>query len=115
VAWSSRTRAVLMVFLCAPTTVATGVNEVTGDCIDKYKPDWNKAAACQSDYVSEEAKRDREEFREFLRENPRYRFPGQSWNKCFGKPREFAFESLEQVGDKVIVVYKKFLAPCEGE
>ena len=62
-AWSSRTRAVLMVFLCAPTTVATGVNEVTGDCIAKYKPDWNKAAACQSDYIAAEDRREREEYR----------------------------------------------------
>ena len=29
----------------------------------------------------------------FLKHNPRYRVPGQSMNKCWGKPREMPFES----------------------
>ena len=31
--------------------------------------------------------------RDFLKHNPRYRYPGQSNNKCWGKPRENPFES----------------------
>jgi len=115
VAWSLKTKFLFMAFLFVPTSVITGVNEVTGDCIAKYKPDWNKAASCQSNYIAAQVKREREELREFLRKNPRYRFPGQSWNKCFGKPREFAFEYLEEIGDKVTVGYKNFLEPCEEE
>ena len=33
------------------------------------------------------------EMRDFLKHNPRYRVPGQSMNKCWGKPREMPFES----------------------
>ena len=49
---------------------------------------------------------------EFLKKNPRYRFPGQSLNECFGKERELLVDRVETTTDKVVVYYKKSVKPC---
>lgn len=54
---------------------------------------WNKAAACASKLRQEQNAEDLAELRDFLKHNPRYRVPGQSLNRCWGKPREMPFES----------------------
>ena len=63
--------------------------------------DWSKAAACHSDYRVGVQQAEYAEMRDFLKHNPRYRVPGQSQNKCWGKPREMPFESayIERTGD----------------
>ena len=40
------------------------------------------------------------ELRDFLKHNPRYTVPGQSLNRCWGKPREMPFESAYIKADK---------------
>ena len=55
--------------------------------------DFRKAAACHSDYRAGVTKTKNAELRDFLKHNPRYRVPGQSQNRCWGKPREMPFES----------------------
>ena len=54
--------------------------------------DWYKLSVCTSKYVIEKEQRQRQEIRDFIRANPRYMYPGQSLNRCFGKPREMPFE-----------------------
>jgi len=54
--------------------------------------DWYKLSVCTSKYVIEKEQRQRQEIRDFIRANPRYMYPGQSLNHCFGKPREMPFE-----------------------
>ena len=63
--------------------------------------DFSKAAACHSDYRVGVTQAKNAELRNFLDANPRYRFPGQSMNRCWGKPREMPFESayIERTGD----------------
>jgi hypothetical protein len=56
--------------------------------------DWNKAAACASKLRQEQNAEELAELRDFLKHNPRYRVPGQSMNRCWGKPREMPFESV---------------------
>jgi hypothetical protein len=63
--------------------------------------DYNKAASCYFDWKNDQIAAERAELRDFLDANPRYRVPGQSNNRCWGKPREMPFESayMERTGD----------------
>ena len=79
--------------------------------------DYNQAAACYQDWKQGKENQELAELRDFLKHNPRYRFPGQSLNRCFGKPREMPFESayIEKDGDgfRAGVTYKdKLPAGC---
>ena len=49
---------------------------------------------------------------EVLKANPRYRFPGRSWDKCFGQEKELVVDRVETTKDKVVVHYKKSIKPC---
>jgi len=91
------------------------INGYTPENFDTFE--WNKAAGCYQNWKVEKNKQELAELRNFLKHNPRYRYPGQSNNKCFGKPREMPFESayIERVGDgfKAGVTYKdKLEANC---
>ena len=91
------------------TAEANSNNEAMKYCLKKYNYtqdqfdtfDWSKAAACHSDYRISVQKAKYAELRDFLDANPRYRVPGQSNNRCWGKPREMPFESayIERTGD----------------
>jgi len=91
------------------------INGYTPENFDTFE--WNKAAGCYQNWKVEKNKQELAELRNFLKHNPRYRYPGQSNNKCFGKPREMPFESayIERVGDgfRAGVTYKdKLEANC---
>jgi len=75
-------------------------NQMIKDCVQHYRTgnsvndvNWTKASACYSQWRVGEMKKEYAEMRDFLKHNPRYRYPGQSNNKCWGKPRENPFES----------------------
>ena len=75
-------------------------NKMIKDCVQHYRTgsdvndvDWTKASACYSQWRVGELKKEYAEMRDFLKHNPRYRYPGQSNNKCWGKPREMPYES----------------------
>ena len=76
-------------------------NDVMKACMDMngYTPatfdtfDFRVAANCYHNYKSQKNKEELAELRDFLKHNPRYRYPGQSLNRCWGKPREMPFES----------------------
>ena len=84
------------------TASAADYNSAAKDCLSKFNYslenfntfDWNKAAACASKLRQEQNAVDLAELRDFLKHNPRYRVPGQSMNRCWGKPREMPFESV---------------------
>ncbi len=85
----------LMIAVLAVWATSVGASEsnaVMKQCIDSTS-DWNKAAACHSKYRQAVQKEELAELRDFLKHNPRYRVPGQSLNRCWGKPREMPFES----------------------
>lgn len=64
-----------------------------GYTVDNFQTfDWSKAAACHSDYRVGKNTEALAEMRDFLKHNPRYRYPGQSLNRCWGKEREMPFE-----------------------
>lgn len=91
--------------------------EENGYSIEKFDTfDFRKAAKCHSDFRVGQNIAKLEEIRTFLDENPRYRYPGQSNNRCFGKPRELAFKSIEgTAGDwgwHVNIKYKEKIKPC---
>lgn len=76
-------------------------NSIAKKCLELYEydvskfdtVDWNKIAACASKVRIANINMDLAELRDFLKHNPRYRVPGQSLNRCWGKPREMPFES----------------------
>jgi hypothetical protein len=89
--------------------------QMTGNSFETYN--FTKAAACYQDWKSGDNAVKLAEMRDFLKHNPRYRFPGQSLNKCWGKPREMPFESAyikqTQGGFEAGVSYKdKLPAGC---
>lgn len=55
--------------------------------------DISAAARCYHDYKKDQQIAALENMQEFLAANPRYRYPGQSNNRCWGKPREMPFTS----------------------
>ena len=91
---------------------------VNGYTPEKFQTfDFNKASGCFHNWKSKQEAKELAELRDFLKHNPRYRYPGQSNNKCFGKPREMPFESayIQKTGDgfRAGVTYKdKLPANC---
>ena len=67
-------------------------NNIIKACIDSTE-DYTKAAACYQDWKQGQRTAELAELRDFLKHNPRYTVPGQSLNRCWGKPREMPFES----------------------
>ena len=76
----------------ATTGVASESNQVMKQCVENTA-DWNAAASCHAKYRQKVRAAELAELRDFLKHNPRYRVPGQSLNRCWGKPREMPFES----------------------
>ena len=104
-------------------------NQVLKNCLDYYgydktapidkrmQYDFSKASSCAHGYLADLNKRRDAEMRDFLKHNPRYRVPGQSLNRCYGKPREMPFEkssiSVGPTGMYAAVWYKdKLPAGC---
>jgi len=105
----------------AEETYNNGLKKCLSDhnySIDKFDTiDFTKIASCAMKVRMKIQAAELAELRDFLKHNPRYRVPGQSLNRCWGKPRDMPFESayLEQTqnGFKAGVSYKdKLPAGC---
>ena len=83
----------LLVVITFGTASTSTTNDAIRYCMIAYAPDYNKAATCSFEYINAEQQDKRKEIRDFLKHNPRYRVPGQSLNRCWGKPREMPFDS----------------------
>lgn len=106
----------IAVCLFASSATANPNNEKIKWCVQNTS-DYREAAACYQDWKDGKRAEEYAELRDFLKHNPRYRYPGQSLNKCFGKPREMPFESsgieVGPSGYKAWVNYKdKIPAGC---
>lgn len=111
--------------LCTPVLAVTPEpdNSAMFFCRDKHgytgldsttTSDWGKFAACVNDQKGQERRQREQELWEFLEENPGYRVPGQSLNKCYGKPKERALDRIETKQDgTVIAYYKEQITECE--
>jgi hypothetical protein len=97
-------RTIFTIAFCLLTSVSSAeisTNDAIKGClhINGYMPkefdtfDFNKASGCFHNWKSKQEAKELAELRDFLKHNPRYRYPGQSMNRCFGKPREMPFES----------------------
>lgn len=117
--------AILVSTVLTHEVAANENNEAIKGCLvtNGYTPekfqtfDFRIAAACYQKYKSDRNAKELAELRDFLKHNPRYRYPGQSMNKCWGKPREMPFESagieMSDKGMKAWVNYKdKLPAGC---
>ena len=97
---------VFVVAVWAIPAKASENNQAMKACLDMYgydrtapleermKFDFSKPAKCHQAYRVQRMNAELAEMRDFLKHNPRYRVPGQSLNKCWGKPREMPFESV---------------------
>ena len=82
----------LLASVWATVAMSSESNEVMKWCLQNTV-DFNKAAACHAEYRKGVREKEYAELQDFLKHNPRYRVPGQSLNRCWGKPREMPFES----------------------
>lgn len=105
--------------------IESNYNQVLSNCLEYYgynktapieermNYDFSKASACASEYRAQLNRERDAELRDFLAHNPRYRVPGQSLNRCYGKPREMPFEkssiSVGPTGMHAAVWYKDTL------
>jgi len=91
---------------------ASESNKMAKWCVENTA-DWNAAASCHAEYRQGVRAEQYAELRDFLKHNPRYRVPGQSLNRCWGKPREMPFESayikVDGTGFEAGVNYKDTL------
>ena len=111
-----------VVFVWSAASASSLSNDMMKWCLDKHDYsvekfdtfNWSAAAACHSDFRIAKTKAEYAEMRDFLKHNPRYRYPGQSNNRCWGKPREMPFKSsyIERDGDgfRAGVSYKDTLS-----
>ena len=75
----------------ATSVSASESNKMAKWCVENTA-DWNAAASCHAEYRQKVREAEYAELQDFLKHNPRYRVPGQSLNRCWGKPREMPFE-----------------------
>ena len=96
----------------ATSVGASESNKMAKWCVENTA-DWNAAASCHAEYRQKIRAEQYAELRDFLKHNPRYRVPGQSLNRCWGKPREMPFESayikVDGTGFEAGVNYKDTL------
>ena len=87
-------RVLILSILAALWTTATSANtnnEVMKHCVQSTN-NYNEAASCYFKWKNKQNEIELAELRDFLKHNPRYGVPGQSLNRCWGKPREMPFE-----------------------
>ena len=78
--------------------------------------DMSSAAACHSEYRAVKREKRYADIRQFLKENPRYRFGGQSLNKCFGKPKRIILDKIEEKANGDVTYYfPKYLKSCDEQ
>ena len=87
-------------FFCRDKHGYTGIDSAT-------TADWMKFASCVNDIKSAVRRQEEREIWDFIKANPRYRVPGQSMNKCFGKPKERALDRIETGPDGSTTAYYK--------
>ena len=96
-------------------------NTIIINCQEKYNwkgmyqtntKSWMNIAACISSAKNEVRRTKQSEQWEFVKANPRYRFPGQSLNKCFGRPKESVVHRVETTNNKTVFYYKNSIKPC---
>lgn len=94
------------IFYCKGLHNYNGVNDTT-------TKDMMNFATCISELRGNQRRSRQVELWEFLKANPRYRFPGQSLNKCFGRPKERALDRFETKADgSTMAYYKDKIAEC---
>lgn len=103
-------RLAIVLCVCSSTTATANTNNyVLQQCV-RNTQDYSAAASCYQDWKQQDNAKKLAELRDFLKHNPRYRFAGQSLNKCWGKPKVQAFDSIDldvrDNGMRAVVKYK---------
>ena len=101
----------IVLFISTPTIANVQSNTIIHECFAKFDT-YMKVANCITVTRNEIQRKKNAEQWEFLKANPRYRFPGRSWDKCFGQEKELVVDRVETTKDKVVVHYKKSIKPC---
>jgi len=113
----------LLALLLATPVLAQEIpdNSAIYHCRDKHEykglhltntKSWMDIATCISTIKNQERRQKQAEQWAFVKANPRYRFPGMSWNDCFGHAEEIAIKKIEHTKNNMIVYYKDKINPC---
>jgi len=94
-----------IIFFCKDKHEYNGINNTTTKNMMLF-------ATCISEMKGDSLRQKNAQQWEFIKANPEYRFPGQSLNKCFAKPRERIVKRVEQTKNSVVVYYKDKTNPC---
>lgn len=87
-----KTLGVAATLLFATQAYANENNLRMKECVESTA-DYTSAASCYHKVAQEQNNINLAKLRDFLAANPRYMYPGQSNNRCWGKEREMPFES----------------------
>jgi hypothetical protein len=87
-------------------------NNVMLDCKPDNPANYNKWAACINTIESQRIKKEQAELRDFLILNPRYRYPGQSLNKCFSNGKARGIAKVIKTDSSITVYYKPKVDLC---
>jgi len=100
----------VFVFLLISTS-ANAKNFIVEKCFAEFER-YSDVAYCIDSTRNENIRKANVEQWEFLKKNPRYRFPGQSLNKCFGKEKESVIHRVVTTNNKTVFYYKNSIKPC---
>ena len=103
--------AIVLITCLLISTVADARNFIAKKCMAEHD-NYSDIAFCIDSTRNENIRIQNAKQWEFLKKNPRYRFPGQSLNKCFGKPKESVIHRVVSTKDKTIAYYKNSVEPC---
>ena len=103
--------AIVLITCLLISTVADARNFIAKKCMAEHD-NYSDIAFCIDSTRNENIRKANAKQWEFLKKNPRYRFPGQSLNKCFGMPKESVIHRVETTNDKTVLYYKNSIRPC---
>ena len=103
--------AIVLITCLLISTVANANNIIAKKCFAKFER-LTDVAYCIDSTRNENIRIKNAKQWEFLKENPEYRFPGQSLNKCFARPKESVIHRVVSTKNKTVVYYKNSVKPC---
>ena len=104
---------IIPLLMVLPVVANAAPQQIVKDCWGKHSS-YAKAAVCVQEYENIQTQKRYSDLRAFLKENPRYRWPAQSINKCFSKPKRLLLEKIEQKsnGDGSYI-FPRYAKTCE--
>lgn len=101
-----------LILIVAQTERGWAGNETIKECLIAFDGDFNKASYCAHQVRSDEIRYEEKKLREYLKENPRYRVPGESLNLCYGKEERTIHTHATVDEDSITWYYNPEITKC---